>query len=322
MSKAPKAPDPYAVSAAQTTQNQKTAEYNAALNRVSSYTPYGNQVYSHSGTDPSGAPIYRSDISLTPATQHQLDTQQKQDSAIGDLGLGLTGQIGNQINTPMSDQATSNDAARQAYYNKSTAFLDPQYGNMQNDLNARLAHQGVIEGTDAYNRAQGELGRQRTLAYSTAGNDAILQGQTAQQQALANAITLKNQPINQLSALRTGTQIQNPTFTNAPQASSANTDVAGNIYKSYEAQSANSNNFMNGLFGLGTAAVTKFSDRRLKRNIKRLGKSVGGLPLYTFRYIWGGPEQVGVMAQDVLKTRPDAVLKIGGYYAVNYGALT
>lgn len=321
--KAAKAPDPVATSAAQTQSNQQTAAYNAALNRVSTNTPYGSLKYSQHGTDSTGAPIWQSDVSLTPATQHQLETQQSQDSAIGDLGLGLTGQIGNQINSPMSDQATSNDAARNAYYNKATAFLNPQYGNMQNDLDARLANQGVMQGSQAYGRAQDELGRQRTLAYSTAGNDAILQGQTAQQQALANAITLKNQPINQLNALRQGTQIQNPTFTNTPQSSSAGTDVSGNIWNAYNAQTANSNNFMNGLFSLGSAGLSaaKFSDRRLKRNIKRIGKSVGGLPLYTFRYIWGGPEQIGVMAQDVLKVRPDAVLKIGGYYAVNYGAL-
>ena len=318
--KAPKAPDPVATSAAQTQSNQQTAAYNAALNRVNTNTPYGNLTYSQHGTDSTGAPIWQSDVSLTPATQHQLETQQAQDSAIGDLGLGLTGQIGNQINSPMSDQATSNDAARNAYYNKAASFLDPQYGNMQNDLDVKLANQGVMQGSQAYGRAQDQLGRQRTLAYSTAGNDAILQGQTAQQQALANAITLKNQPINQLNALRQGTQIQNPSFPTSPSASAQPTDVSGNIYRSYEANTANKNNFMNGLFSVGSAALMA-SDRRLKHNIKRIGKSIGGLPLYTFRYVWGGPVRVGVMAQDVLKVRPDAVLKIGGYYAVNYGAL-
>lgn len=319
--KAPKAPDPYATSAAQTASNQQTAAYNAALNRVSQYTPYGNQVYSQTGTDPSGAPIYRSDITLTPATQHQLDTQQAQDSAIADLGLGLTHQIGDQINTPMPDTALNNQAARDAYYAKQTAYLDPQWRSRQNDLDVGLSNKGIIEGSEAYRRAQDEMGRQRTFAYNQAQNDAILQGNAQQQQALANAITARNAPVNQLNALRGATQIQNPTFTNAPSAMSANTDVSGNIWNAYNAQAANSNNFMNGLFSLGSAAIMG-SDRRLKTAIRRIGETpVMRLPLYAYRYIWGGPVRVGVMAQDVRKVKPEAVVKIGKFYAVNYGAL-
>lgn len=322
MGKAPKAPDPYAVSAAQTQSNQQTAAYNAALNRVSQYTPYGNLVYSQTGRDASGAPQYRADVSLTPETAHQLHTQQAQDSAIADLGLGLTSQIGSQINAPLPDGAASNEAARNAYYAKQTAFLDPQWNIAQDNADSKLSNQGVIQGSEAWNRAQDALARQKEFSYGQARNDAILQGQTAQQQALANALTQRNLPVNQLNALRSATQIQNPTFTNVPSANSANTDVSGNVWNSYNAQVANSNNFMNGLFGLGGAAITAFSDRRLKTAIKRIGKTrVMGLPLYAFRYIWGGPVRVGVMAQDVLRVKPEAVVKVGGYFAVNYGAL-
>lgn len=255
MSSAPKAPDPYQTAAAQTQSNQQTAAYNAALNRVSTYTPYGNQVYSQTGTDSTGAPTWRSDISLAPEAQQQLDNELKQNNAISGLSQNLTDQIGSSINTPMSDQATSNDAARNAYYSKATAFLDPQYNNMQNDLNATLANKGVVEGSEAYNRAQDELGRQRTLAYNTASNDAITQGQTAQQQALANAITLKNQPINQLSAIRGGTQIQNPSFPTTPGSSAAGTDISGLINQNYQNKLSAYNNSMSGLFGLGSAAI-------------------------------------------------------------------
>jgi len=320
--KAPKAPDPYATSAAQTQSNQQTAAYNAALNRVSQYTPYGNLVYSQTGVDGSGAPNYRADVSLTPATQHQLDTQQAQDSAIADLGLGLTGQIGDQINQPMPDTAESARAASDAYYNKQKAYLDPQWATTQDNTDSKLANQGIIQGSEAWNRAQDALGRQKTFAYDQAQNGAVLQGQNAQAAALANAITQRNLPVNQLNALRSATQIQNPTFTNTPTSNSANTDVSGNIWNSYNAQVANSNNFMNGLFGLGGAALMA-SDRRLKTAIRRIGKTrIMGLPLYAFRYVWGGPVRVGVMAQDVLRVMPEAALKVKGRYVVNYGALS
>jgi hypothetical protein len=43
--------------------------------------------------------------------------------------------------------------------------------------------------------------------------------------------------------------------------------------------------------------------------------------VYRFKYIWGGSEHIGVMAQEVLKVIPEAVSKIGRYLAVDYGRL-
>jgi hypothetical protein len=40
------------------------------------------------------------------------------------------------------------------------------------------------------------------------------------------------------------------------------------------------------------------SDRRLKRNIKQIGKTAGGINIYSFDYVWGQPA-VGVMSDEV-----------------------
>jgi hypothetical protein len=65
-----------------------------------------------------------------------------------------------------------------------------------------------------------------------------------------------------------------------------------------------------------------WSDRRLKRAVRRLGASPSGLPLYSFQYAWGGPRYVGVMAQDMLRLRPDAVIcDASGYMRVDYDRL-
>ena len=57
------------------------------------------------------------------------------------------------------------------------------------------------------------------------------------------------------------------------------------------------------------------SDRRLKTDIRRVGQTDEGTPIYTYRYVWGGPVQMGVMAQDV----PDAaVMTPSGFLAVRY----
>lgn len=62
------------------------------------------------------------------------------------------------------------------------------------------------------------------------------------------------------------------------------------------------------------------SDRRLKRDIKFL-EWRNGLPLHTFRYRWGGPTYVGVIAQEIERFRPDCVLSICGFKIVNYRKL-
>lgn len=61
-----------------------------------------------------------------------------------------------------------------------------------------------------------------------------------------------------------------------------------------------------------------FSDRRLKRNITKIGTRPDGLGVYEFEYVWGGGRQIGLMAQEVQGVYPDAVGEAGGYLTVNY----
>ena len=83
------------------------------------------------------------------------------------------------------------------------------------------------------------------------------------------------------------------------------------------------NNTANTLGILAAAAPYFFaaSDVRLKTNIEKIGTRKDGLGVYEYNYIWGGPKQFGVMAQEVEKKYPEAVLNIDGYKAVNYGLL-
>lgn len=74
--------------------------------------------------------------------------------------------------------------------------------------------------------------------------------------------------------------------------------------------------------GLGTAGLLAslgvFSDRRVKEDIKEVGILHNGLPVYSYKYKWGGPEHIGVMAQDVEKIHPEAVGNVGGVKTVHY----
>ena len=64
------------------------------------------------------------------------------------------------------------------------------------------------------------------------------------------------------------------------------------------------------------------SDSRLKEDIVATGAMANGLPLYTFRYRGQQDRFEGVMAQDVLRIRPDAVVTSpDGYLLVDYAGL-
>lgn len=72
----------------------------------------------------------------------------------------------------------------------------------------------------------------------------------------------------------------------------------------------------------GSPIAAPASDIRLKTDIEKVGVAANGLPLYNFRYVGDDTLYRGVMAQDVLAVRPDAVCVMpNGYLAVRYDML-
>ena len=70
-----------------------------------------------------------------------------------------------------------------------------------------------------------------------------------------------------------------------------------------------------------TPPVFKKSDISIKKDITRISKLKNGIPVYLFRYKWSDKMSIGVMAQDVEKILPEAVIKVDGIKAVNYNLL-
>lgn len=73
-----------------------------------------------------------------------------------------------------------------------------------------------------------------------------------------------------------------------------------------------------------TQPMSFFSDRRLKEDIKRIGETDEGLPIYKFKYKGDPTEQthVGFMADEVEKVHPEAVGHSHGYKTVDYDKAT
>lgn len=65
-----------------------------------------------------------------------------------------------------------------------------------------------------------------------------------------------------------------------------------------------------------------FSDKRLKEDVKEIGETHDGQPIYSYKYRGDDRTQIGLMAQDVEKKHPEAVGLMGGYKTVDYKKAT
>lgn len=77
--------------------------------------------------------------------------------------------------------------------------------------------------------------------------------------------------------------------------------------------------------GINMQALTAMlSDARWKEDIKPVGELHDGQPVYSYRYVFDDPAmtRIGLMAQDVEKTNPDAVIDVDGVKMVDYGRAT
>lgn len=70
------------------------------------------------------------------------------------------------------------------------------------------------------------------------------------------------------------------------------------------------------------AALFAGSDRRIKRDIVKLYERPDGLGVYLYRYLWSPMRYIGVMAQEVLKVKPEAVaVHPAGFLMVDYSQI-
>jgi len=221
---------------------------------------------------------------------------------------------GAQFGNAAQQQGYANQQAQQAANN---ALAQQQFGNSQQQQAANNA------------LAQQQFGNQ--LANANLGN-------TAQQQQYNQAMTQYNMPLNTLSALRSGSQVQNPSFVNsAQQTTTQGADILGATQMGYNAQMGNFNaqqaaqqGMNSGLMSLGgtLGAAAIMSDIRTKENITQVYWLPNGLPVYTYEYKpeykdeAGHGVHIGVMAQEVEQIMPEAVItRVDGIKMVDYGVL-
>lgn len=248
----PPAPDPVKTAQAQTESNVKTATTQQQLNMVDQTNPYGTQTYSQTGTWADGTPRYSMTTTLSPQEQAKQEQQWEFDNLTNQLGINQTKKLTGLLDTPFK---IDNAATEGRLMELGRSRLDPALDRRRSALETQLYNQGVMPGTEAYREAMAENTRGENDAY----NQLLLTGRG---QAASELMAERNQPINEITALMSGGQVNQPSFGQTPQAGVANTDIAGITQQGYEnslipwkQKNAENAALMGGLFSLGGAAL-------------------------------------------------------------------
>lgn len=94
-------------------------------------------------------------------------------------GYDAGGNVQRGVNTDFSGQVQQ---AQDAAYARGAQYLDPQFEQSDQQLQSRLAAQGITQGSDAYNTEMANAARNKQSAYSDLRNNAIGQGDALQNQ--------------------------------------------------------------------------------------------------------------------------------------------
>lgn len=195
-------------------------------------------------------------------------------------------------------------------------------------LNSAIA-QNFNQAMQSQAQNYGQLMGSQNQGYNQALQSAQF-GNAANQAQLQQDLAMRNQPLNEINALMASSQIQNPQF----QAYSGSNVAAAPVFQGAQAQgqaaqdvygqqmaARNANMQALGSTLGGVAGMFKFtSDRRLKSNIERVGTHELGIGVY--EYDIEGRRERGVMAQELIEVKPDAVhYHPSGYMMVDYGAI-
>ena len=337
----PPAPDYKGAAAAQGQANVEAAQATSRLSNPNLITPYGTQTYQE-GASPSDRPTMTQQFS--PEQQALYDQSTRVKKLLGGLGeqgaAGLEGIVGRPLDLSGVPQAPgSAEATREKVINAMMGRVDTDIAQQRDNKASQLIAAGIRPGTEAYDREMTRFDRQRTDALQQAQ---LAGGQEAsrdfgldserRRQAISEMLSQRQVPLNEITALMSGSQVQNPFSTPgytgsqvAPAPVYGATQASGQYGTDvYNADVGSQNAMMQGLFGLGSAALPIFalgaSDRRLKSNIHRIATHPLGIGIYEYDIF--DRHEIGVMAQELLEVKPEAVfIHPEGYMMVDYGQL-
>ena len=256
----------------------------------------------------------------SPAYAAAMDDYNRQATDARFAAVGQAGQEQQRMMDMAAQQAGFQNAAQQQAYDQAQgrgSFANAAQAQ-QNAQNAALA-------------GFGNAGLAQQLGQAQSGFNAM---NTDRARSMQEQYQQRNQPLNEITALMSGSQIQAPSWANTPQNQIATTDFAGIMNANAQLQSQNYqtaqsawNSTMGGILGAAGAVGGGWarSDRDVKENIVPMGTVFAAdedgerkqLPISEWSYKGDPARHVGPMAQDVVKVDRGAVKSIGGVKHIN-----
>lgn len=322
------------VEAQQALQQQESAAQRSALNSQA----IGAGAFGGDRAGISQANLARQQTLANQATLGNL-LQQGYGQAAGmfqqQQGVNLAAEQANRQAQQFGQQAAANLAQQRFGQNLAAS---QQYGNLGQALFGQNLSQGQALsalGQQLYGQGLGAAQAQAGIAQNQFGMSA--QQANLMQQAAQGLFGMGSQYASGLAGLGTGAQAA------ALQGAQAQIGAGTLQQQTQQAQdTAKYNEFLQergypyqvaqflANIAMGTGALSGstttttgpnsfFSDRRLKKDIKEIGETHDGLPIYSFKYKGGDDQQrIGVMADEAREKHPDAVHRVGGIDAVDY----
>jgi len=260
--KMPQQPDYIGAANAQSMGSIGASLVNNQMSHPNINTPLGSQTWNQTGNSSINipgignvdVPQYEQNIKLAPEQQKLYDQQTS-------LSGNLYGQAGQNLSRPQ-DLNSVQDINNKAY-GAMTSRLDPQWTQNEAMQKTQLANQGLAPGGEAYDNSMRVFNQGKNDAYQQANLAAI----QTMPQTQNMAMQLRDQPLNELNALKTGTQVNMPQFqpsqysmgAQGPNSMQAAQGMAGWQQAMYNQQMQQQNSTNQGLMGLGAAGMMMFA---------------------------------------------------------------
>jgi hypothetical protein len=261
----PATPDYTGAAQATASGNLDAARAAVAANRVNQVTPYGTLKYSITGQDPYGNPTWTSTSQLSPDQQALYDYDIASSKGLGQLQNKGLNYVSNMLDKPFDTSGLPQTGINAGEQMSESIMrrLQPNILMEQKRFDAQMANQGIPLGSEAYQNAKRNFDERQNDKLTSAIIQGTNTGMQARGQGFSELAYRRNEPINTLNAVRSGSQVTNPNsfFINAPQQSTTagadylgaagmtgNANIAG-----ANATNAQRNAMISGLFSLGSS---------------------------------------------------------------------
>ncbi len=206
------------------------------------------------GTTANGNPRYEAVQTLTPDQQRILDLGEQASIGFGETANRQLSAVSDRLAAPFDlsqfgERPNINEDTRQTAYQSILDRDASRQAQSEEALRTRLANQGFGDpSSEAYRAEMDNLYRGQN-DFALGAQQAAL-GQASQlygletdryNRRIQDEITERGQPLNELTAMLSGTQVTSPSFVPTPTVNAAPAPVADAVYSSFQGQMNNYN---------------------------------------------------------------------------------